>query len=287
VKILYHDDMDGRAAAAILLRANAGGDLEHAYATCLPMQYAREVPFHEIEKDEDVIIVDFSLQKPGDWQKLLEITKNVVWLDHHQTAIDKSDEIPEVRKLKGLRCSGQAGCLLAWRWVHDEMEPPRHIQLIADRDVWKWEFGKATARFHAGAGLYDTKPESGWWDVVHTIMDEVNDAGKAVVGYKQEFYKDLREAISFQTEIDGHEAIAMNLPRGAGSEGFGFKDGWKGELPDEWPILMSFYWDGDKWTISLYSKTVDVSEIAKKYGGGGHKGAAGFQAVEMPEFLFA
>ena len=100
MKILYHDDMDGRAGAAILLRANTD-------AKCLPMTYAKETPFHEIWKDEEVIIVDYSLQKPGDWQKLLEITKNVVWLDHHQTAIDESDKIPEVAALKGIRCSGQ------------------------------------------------------------------------------------------------------------------------------------------------------------------------------------
>jgi oligoribonuclease NrnB/cAMP/cGMP phosphodiesterase (DHH superfamily) len=286
VKILYHDDMDGRAGAAIILRASVD-------AKCLPMVYARDVPFHEIEKDEHVIIIDFSLQKPGDWQKLLAITEDVVWIDHHQTAIDKSDEIPEVRKLRGIRCSGQAGCLLAWRWVYDEEEPPLYLKLISDRDVWAWEHGTMTAYFHAGAGLQDTKPESQWWDYIASsnsehgaAMAETLKAGEVVVKFKQEFYDDLRGAISFQTEIDGHEAIAMNVAR-TGSEGFGFKDGWKGALPDEWPILMPFYWDGDKWTISLYSKTIDVSEIAKKYGGGGHKGAAGFQAVEMPEFLRA
>jgi len=35
------------------------------------------------------------------------------------------------------------------------------------------------------------------------------------------------------------------------------------------------------WTYSMYSKTVDVSNIAKKYGGGGHKGAAGFNMDKM------
>ena len=39
-----------------------------------------------------------------------------------------------------------------------------------------------------------------------------------------------------------------------------------------------------KWTVSLYSTRddVDCGEIAKAFGGGGHKGAAGFQCVDLP-----
>ena len=31
--------------------------------------------------------------------------------------------------------------------------------------------------------------------------------------------------------------------------------------------------------------SIDCSELAKKYGGGGYKGASGFSAKEMPDFL--
>lgn len=39
---------------------------------------------------------------------------------------------------------------------------------------------------------------------------------------------------------------------------------------------------GDLFKVSMYSEFVDVSEIAVKYGGGGHKGASGFQCTELP-----
>ena len=45
---------------------------------------------------------------------------------------------------------------------------------------------------------------------------------------------------------------------------------------------MPFVFDGTQFTISLYSEVVDVSEIAKKYGGGGHKGASGFHCKQLP-----
>lgn len=35
--------------------------------------------------------------------------------------------------------------------------------------------------------------------------------------------------------------------------------------------------------VSLYSETIDVSAIASQFGGGGHRGAAGFSV--MPHIL--
>jgi nanoRNase/pAp phosphatase (c-di-AMP/oligoRNAs hydrolase) len=54
-------------------------------------------------------------------------------------------------------------------------------------------------------------------------------------------------------------------------------------------IWISFRFSNGVWNISLYSNTVDVSEIAKQFcfegrRGGGHKKAAGFVAV-YPPFL--
>ena len=39
-----------------------------------------------------------------------------------------------------------------------------------------------------------------------------------------------------------------------------------------------------KWNVSLYStkEHVDCGAVAKSFGGGGHKGAAGFQCEELP-----
>ncbi|MDO5845105.1 MAG: DHHA1 domain-containing protein, partial [Methanocorpusculum sp.] len=52
--------------------------------------------------------------------------------------------------------------------------------------------------------------------------------------------------------------------------------------PDKYEIFIPFVFDGEQYTVSLYSTTVDVSEIAKSFGGGGHKGASGFQCAELP-----
>ena len=43
--------------------------------------------------------------------------------------------------------------------------------------------------------------------------------------------------------------------------------------------MIPFRFDGKEWSYSLYTtKDIDCSALAKKYGGGGHKKAAGFKA---------
>lgn len=54
-------------------------------------------------------------------------------------------------------------------------------------------------------------------------------------------------------------------------------------LPDgKYDAFIAFAFNGKEWIVSMYSASVDVSAICKKYGGGGHKGAAGFHAMKLP-----
>jgi nanoRNase/pAp phosphatase (c-di-AMP/oligoRNAs hydrolase) len=50
---------------------------------------------------------------------------------------------------------------------------------------------------------------------------------------------------------------------------------------------MLFTFNGSKWVVSLYTKNpdIDVSEIAYRYGGGGHKAAAGFVTDDILKII--
>jgi nanoRNase/pAp phosphatase (c-di-AMP/oligoRNAs hydrolase) len=54
--------------------------------------------------------------------------------------------------------------------------------------------------------------------------------------------------------------------------------------------LMGFYYNGNGWTFSLYHAKhrtdLDLSAIAVKYGGGGHRGACGFTTKSLESFSF-
>ena len=57
---------------------------------------------------------------------------------------------------------------------------------------------------------------------------------------------------------------------------------WTADNIDDYDILIGFSYDGDNWNYSLRSTKVDCAVLAMKYGGGGHKGAAGFS---NPDFV--
>jgi oligoribonuclease NrnB/cAMP/cGMP phosphodiesterase (DHH superfamily) len=89
-------------------------------------------------------------------------------------------------------------------------------------------------------------------------------------GWAKEYMK-----LGFETEFEGMKCFAVNL-------GLCTSDYFKSLPNGEYDVLMPFVFDGNQFIVSMYSTTVDVSEIVKKYGGGGNKGASGFQCYDLP-----
>lgn len=269
MKCFYHTDMDGKASAAIVY------NYYNKNVECIPINYAMKFPFDSVESDEDVIIVDFSL-KPDDMEKLLQITSNITWIDHHATAIENLKDFD----LKGLRSIDKAGCQLVWEYYHDEPEPWA-IKYIGDHDIWKFEYGDDTRAFMLASRLKSTKPDSLLWDRwLHHDLDKYDssedvDIGYTLLEYQKQWNEDVAKSWSFKTSINGHTAIACNAV-GVNSSLFD-------SIEDEYDIKILFRFNGEMWVVSLFSdNNIDVSKIAKSYGGGGHKGAAGFTCKELP-----
>jgi hypothetical protein len=120
-------------------------------------------------------------------------------------------------------------------------------------------------------------PSSYEWEILlqdnHYTSFILND-GKVAIQYRDAYCAGLCRSYGYETEIDGVRAYACNQYM-FGSKGFG-------EKFDEYPLCLAYIHDGRKFVVSLYSTTVDVSEIAKNYGGGGHKGASGFVCDKLP-----
>lgn len=284
MKCFYHNDMDGKCAAFWVVYAAA----RDKYNNCqvIPIDYRDKFPLDTIEPGEHVYIVDFSIQ-PDEMRELLKITNNVTWIDHHKTAIEKYADFEH--EIRGVRYDGIAGCELTWIYLHrltdcgtgpiKEFDPTYRVEvpiatrLIGDRDVWQWKFGNETKMFYAGLQLRNTTPYSPVWmevlcDIKHVIQD-----GIIVEEYKKQQREYLIKNYAFEVVFEGYKAIACNSKDS--SELFG-------ELIKSYDFVITFIFDGNQYVVSLFSEKVDVSQIAKKYGGGGHKKAAGFQCKELP-----
>lgn len=273
MKCFYHEDNDGKCAGAIVKR-------KYPECECIPINYGHEFPFNKIKPEENIYIVDYSIE-PDEMKYLLELASQVVWIDHHKTAIEKYGSWGQ--DIFGVRKDGISGCELTWRHLFPDELIPEIVILIGDRDIWKWEYGDRTKYTHLGLGLLDLKPESlNWVDLFKSDpiqMEQILSAGKTISLYKEQSNKNYFDSYAYQAEFAGYDCIAMN--KGAcGSEAFG-------NAIKEYDICISYGHFGNYFTVSLYSEKVDVSEIAKTFEykgkrGGGHKGAAGFQCENLP-----
>lgn len=268
MKCYYHNDADGKCSAAIVKRI-----FQQETIDFIKMQYKDQVKVEDIEPGESIYIVDFSF-KPDVMNKVLEITKNIVWIDHHKTAFEYEQEY--IQDIVGSRSHEKSACELTWEYFYND-DPPYGVTLIGDFDTWKFKLAKSM-EFKFGLESWDHNPESDVWD--HVLDDDwdyegMQDSGEAIIRFRDNICKDFK-LFGYETRFEGWLAYVQNLYM-FGSLAFN-------ELMMDYPICISFVFDGRKYTVGLYSTNdeIDVSEIAKKYGGGGHKGAAGFICKELP-----
>lgn len=270
---IHHNDLDGKCSAAIVNRWH-GDDIEQLLF--VEADYARSLDFKSIvAPDEPVIIVDFSL-KPEVMEELLLITRDIIWIDHHVTAKDYPyQNLPGLRNFAD---KAMAGCELAWDYFFPNEPMPESVRLIGDYDKWALKLQPGCFQFYEGMKLQDCSPLSGIWsdllDNSNSSSVEILTSGVAAIKYRDNYCAGLCKSYGYETEIDGHKAYACNQ--------FMFGSGGFGEHFNKYPICLAYIHDGKKFTVSLYSTTIDVSVIAKAHGGGGHKGAAGFICENLP-----
>jgi oligoribonuclease NrnB/cAMP/cGMP phosphodiesterase (DHH superfamily) len=272
----YHGaDLDGHCSGAIVKTARPSCEL-------VGINYGDEFPWAAVEADEDheVVMVDFGLEPI---ERMVELAQrcNLLWIDHHKSAIEEAERVGF--NPAGLRSLAFAGCELAWQVFFPYRPMPRAVKLLGRYDVWD-HTDPVVLPFQFGLQLEeDTRPEN-WMDgwamlfELPAAVDEYVQDGTVAVRYKQSQDAKYAGACAFESELDGKSFIVVN--RGLANSQL-FDSVWDAERHD---AMATFVWRKGQWHVSLYSPRddVDVGEIAKRRGGGGHKGAAGFQCTELP-----
>lgn len=273
MKCFYHNaDFDGKCSAAIVRYANPSTEL-------IGINYGDEFPWEIIQKDERVYMVDFSLQPFSDMVRLNEMC-DLFWIDHHKTAID--DEKKSGVKIDGLRRIGIGACALVWEFLFNTFIPDG-VRLLAEYDVWN-HTNPETLPFQYGLRLANPEPNDDvWFDLFdnYPSISMVINTGKTIIEYETSQNKIQASVKSFDLEFDGLKFIAMN--HGPANSQV-FSSVWD---PEKYDAMMLFYIRRGIWKVSLYTEKegVDVSEVAKRWGGGGHKQAAGFQVDDINKLL--
>jgi oligoribonuclease NrnB/cAMP/cGMP phosphodiesterase (DHH superfamily) len=179
--------------------------------------------------------------------------------------------------LRNFEDKGDAGCELTWKYFYPALPLPMAVRLIGDYDKWALKMPDSKV-FYEGMKLLPNAPDSDIW--IDLLADNPNDvyavikSGRTATTYRDNYCAGLCKSFGYEAELDGHHAYACNQYM-FGSGGFGERFG-------KYPLCIAYIHDGKKFTVSLYSETVDVGAIAKAHGGGGHKGASGFVCETLP-----
>ena len=277
--VIYHKaDYDGifsREIAKIFL------DKDTEY---IGWDYGDKIP--EIPNDVQLYMIDISVEG-------LMNHPNLIWIDHHKSAIEKFPA-----SIAGYRIDGVAACRLAYQWFmsasrsvlptkqkYDDrlVNEPFGLTLAGEYDVWVHK-GDGDIEFQFGLDsqnpidwqLIFRKGAEGQSYVAKIIAD-----GKIAYRCYAKREADIMRDRSFMQEWLGFKFLTLNTPR-ASSTTFESKD-----VPETGhDALMAFFWNGKEYSFSLYHakhrKELDLSVIATKFGGGGHKGACGFRVKKLP-----
>lgn len=285
---------------------------------------------------DTLYVMDLPLDKPFGftWDKehhsIRYFRGNVVWIDHHKSAIDSHP-----KDIPGYRIDGVAACRLAWQWfvqfeqsdfrelhppydlpllkhyIDREVPEPLAVRLAGEYDIWDKRDPRAELFQHGlrSRELTHLDWTSMLWlnqrmsvaeveglvsvghqgmlnpdgTVDNPIVIGLLQNAKVVQYVRDSEYRDVITQQGFDVEFEGLKFLACNSHE-LDIRSHLFAAG----IKPEHDALLGFTYNGVKkdWRVSMYhapgKEHHDLSLIAVKHGGGGHRGACGFRADKLP-----
>lgn len=291
--IIYHANCTDGFGAAYCAWLEFGDQAEY-----FPAHYGVKI-LDEVEViNRDVYILDFSFDALVTGE-IIELADHVTWLDHHKTAFEAWCEeerqlyVDETEYTHIVLDNNKSGTMLAWEYFSGGQPAPDWVRWIDDRDRWQFKLADSKA-FHAGMSARRPWTFEQWHDMAQTgeftwpVIAEGNTllgAQKAQVKSSAKHARKCR--LHFNVGQHGDDSFSnVSVSNGyyRGFDGLAVNTNvHMSEVGHELANQSGSY--GLVWylgsdnlaKVSLRSNgDYDVSAIAKQFGGGGHKNAAGF-----------
>ena len=284
--VFYHSPCSDGFAAAWCFWKKYGADADY-----IPLNHTQLSAFvnseHEwhysrlSDKYQNIVFADIAPHGKDIIEIFYGASVGVTVLDHHKTIIDSYADKGLNNRPTVVLDSTHSGAWLAWNYCFPDQPVPLLIQVVQDRDLWTWKIPDSAA-YLAMLELSDFDFEK-WdhfaYDIESEYAGSILAAGKAIVLYEQ--HKQNIMLINQHTlKVGGYELPALTTAMYGSSLG--------NLMARTAPAAVTYYREPTGWYISLRSdannpEALDVSEIAKSYGGGGHKHAAGFRIEHLED----
>lgn len=280
--VLYHGNCnDGFGAAFVAFQRFGEQDIEF-----VPVAYGSEpVGMH----GRNVLMVDvtYTASQLG---RCAEVVGSMIILDHHKTARDALALYQMSKDSEPLTCETasealaanvikiiahfdmeKSGARLAWEFCFPGKEPPALIRYIEDHDLWRHQLQHSMAVSVA----VDSYPHD------FATWKMLSEKGQYQLGMEGDhILRDRRKMIASMlaykvwVKIGGYSVPVLNLPPMLASLGGHML------LESHTEAHFAATWfnrgERDQWSLRSQDNRMDVGAMAKIYGGGGHRNAAGF-----------
>lgn len=262
--ILYHGSgcPDGFGAAYAAWK-KFGDTAEY-----LPLSRGDEPPV-EVAAGADVYFLDFSYSRDV-MDRFKEAATRLVVLDHHVGVKDVVEAMPE-----HVFDNERSGAGIAWDYFHPGTPRPKLLDYIEDGDLFRFTYPESRA-----IGTYlEVQPFefAGWDEIVRKFDDP---ASYAAMLEKAEHYAEYFELLAKLSadhaklvSFEGYEVYyATTHPLKSMKSLVG---NILAKKKGPFAIVVTAHPDG--YGVSIRGDgTVDLTKIAQKFGGNGHRDAAGF-----------
>ena len=215
----------------------------------------------------DVFVLDFSFPKPR-LEAMRQAAKSLLILDHHKTAQEDLSDFPGT-----IFDMSKSGARLAWEYFHPGQCLPKLLAYVEDRDLWNWELPESKDFL----AYLDTLPFDFtiWDELAHIDGEELQKlliSGRAMNAKYDHLATQMAE---------GAEPVRLSGVVGSKLNASSLFTSKLGELLYLSNGTFALLWRIEKGLlcVSLRAKkgSIDVAEIARQYGGGGHEAAAAFR----------
>lgn len=259
IVVLYHANcLDGFSAAW------AAWKKFDNIASYIPVD-PQTLPVQKI-KNSEVYVLDSSYSK-NNIQNLLKNNNFVTVIDHHISAREDAKSASQWNF-----DLNHSGAVLSWQYFHLTKKIPKLLLYTEDIDLWRFKLPH-TKEILSVIQFLDQNFKT-WEKLVKNfekpkILKKYVEKGRIILGYENEVIKRIISRAR-EVKLGDYKILAVNSPILNSEIGHILAK----KKP---PFSIIWYQSKDKIRISLRSiGKFDVSKIAAKHGGGGHKNAAGF-----------
>lgn len=275
--ILFHAGCWDGLVAAWIARSTL-----RSYDECIFIPVQHNQPAPELEGPCNLYILDFCypLEQMLKWWQGKESSDPYVYrmvvCDHHKTSKEIIDELRDIGSV-GYRAAlfniDSSGGRLAWKYFIGNSNAPGVVDYTEDRDLWTWKLPgsrEVNACLRSYPMTFETLDRFGKLAYQQLYM-EMFSPGEAILRREKQII-DQHVQFAKPTKMFGYDNISVVNATVLVSDILE-------ELAKGKPFAASYFDSkGDKrvWSLRSDANGVDVAELAKAVGGGGHKHAAGF-----------